>query len=182
MHMFSKLSSGKPPIHRLITMFGSEKKSKKYLASRLRVNFLFLQFKDPHLEYNYMHQPDYLLKYSVLLSWWVLITLIFEQESNFEVDHTHTTSLISFATYSSILFIIWYKQLCFWLFGPYKSNYSSMSCMLFRFIEKLQRNLIGRLIIYVITVITHFTILADLMVSTALLVCMLLLVYLIDWL
>lgn len=137
-------------------------------TSRPRIDLFFLQFKDPHLEYNYMHQPDYLLKYSVLLSWWVLVTLIFEQESNIHIEHAHTISYISFGIYSLVIFIIWYKQLCFWLFGPYKSNYTKLSCMLFHFIEEIQKNLIARLIIYVLTVISHFAILADLMVGTML--------------
>lgn len=153
--------------HSRVIFLNSDKKDKLQSSiSRPRIDILSLQFKDPHLEYNYMHQPDYLLKYSVLLSWWVLVTLTFEHESNDDLENVHPTSYISFGIYSLVVLIIWYKQLCFWIFGPYKSNYTRFSCMLFQFIEEIQKNLIARLIIYVLTIMTQFSILADLMVGT----------------
>lgn len=132
------------------------------------INFLWLQFRDARLEYNYMRQPDYLLKYSVLLAWWVLVALIFEEKSNAELgsNETKMMSITIFVVYTLMLLTIWYKQICFWVFGPYKITYSGFSCMTFRFIEKLQRNLIARIIIFLLTILMYFIIITIFMVGS----------------
>lgn len=144
------------------------KKNFKTATVDPKINFIWLQFGDARLEYNYMRQPDYLLKYSVLLAWWVLVTLIFEQKSNKELGtrNAQFISLIIFVAYTLMLLIIWYKQICFWIFGPYKVRYSGMSCMLFRLIEELQRNLIARIIIFLLTIMMYLTIITIFMVGS----------------
>ncbi|KAH8414094.1 hypothetical protein KR222_006383, partial [Zaprionus bogoriensis] len=146
------------------SIFGKKKKDGKGIANQPIIGVYFLQFHDAVLEYNYMRQPDYLLKYSVLLSWWVLVALIYEQESElYGQNKRHIMPAIAMTILTFILFVTWYKELCYWWFGANKSNYSKFSCFLFKVVEKLKHSIIARIFIYVLTIILYFSIMASLL-------------------
>ncbi|KAH8419578.1 hypothetical protein KR222_006972, partial [Zaprionus bogoriensis] len=135
-------------------------------TSRPIMDTVFLQFKDPRLDFYYMRQPDYLLKYSVLLSWCVHLTLVYEQENEFYGEEgCQVVVLITFTSLTILLIIFWYKELCIWKFGLQEKRYSAISCLIFKIVESAQRSLLTRFCIYMATITAHFAIISTMLVE-----------------
>lgn len=136
-------------------------------SDRPIIGFLLLDFQDPRLEYNYINQTDYMLKYSILLSWWVYLSLLYVQA----VDHhklkalNYSLDIFCFTFITLILFIAWYKQLCYWRYRT-RHVYSHFSCCLFYIADEIQRNLIFRICIYMAIIIMYFIVLILLLVCS----------------
>lgn len=106
-------------------------------------------------------------KYSVLLAWWVYLSLLYLQA----VDHhrlryvNYSLDIFCFTLQSVILFIVWYKQLCHWRYGARRHKYSYFSCCVFFVADAVQSSLILRFCIYMVTIIMYFIILILLLVG-----------------
>ncbi|KAL7734958.1 hypothetical protein ACLKA6_011223 [Drosophila palustris] len=80
------------------------------------LKFFFLGFTDHRLEYNYMRQPDYMLKFSILFAWCmslslISIELVFRHDG--EDESYYIGSWVIFSL-SILLIITWYKKICYW--------------------------------------------------------------------
>lgn len=135
-------------------------------ASRPIVDFFFMHFRDPRLEYNYMRQPDYMLKYSILLAWFVGISLIYIQLVYHDSGKLcYYVNIIVFTTMTVPLFITWFKKMCYWRYKKDSHNFSKWACAIFRIAEFMQGNLISRLCIYMSTIIGYFGVISVVLVS-----------------
>ncbi|XP_064544952.1 adenylyl cyclase X E-like isoform X1 [Drosophila montana] len=135
-------------------------------SSRPIVDFFFLHFRDPRLEYNYMRQPDYMLKYSVLLAWFIGISLIYIQIVYHDRGNLYYyVDGIVFITMTVPLFITWFKKMCYWRYKKDSHEFSKWTCKIFRIAEFMQRNLIIRLCIYMSTVIAYFGVITVVLVD-----------------
>ncbi|XP_030571544.1 adenylyl cyclase X E-like isoform X2 [Drosophila novamexicana] len=135
-------------------------------ASRPIVDFFFLHFRDPRLEYNYMRQPDYMLKYSILLAWFVGISLIYIQLVYHDSGNLcYYVNIIVFTTMTVPLFITWFKKMCYWRYKKDSHNFSKWACTIFRIAEFMQGNLISRLCIYMSTIIGYFGVISVVLVD-----------------
>ncbi|XP_064544820.1 adenylyl cyclase X E-like isoform X4 [Drosophila montana] len=135
---------------------------KEYIRTRPVIGIYLLHFRDPRLEYGYMHQPDYMLKYSILLAWVFGLTLSY-------IQYAHDTGMVKLGiivdgvvilSLSILLFLTWYKKLCFLRYSTQDHKYSRISCCLFRVAESIQRSLIKRIGIYMYTIIAYFGIIS----------------------
>ncbi|XP_032598459.1 adenylyl cyclase X E isoform X2 [Drosophila grimshawi] len=155
----ANLPTGAFHIKNLLGFF--KKKQTKY--DRPLFGFFLLHFFDPRLEYKYMRQPDYLLRYSVLLSWCVGISLIYIQMiSNSGRESNHYFVVASFIIMMTLqLFITWYKKVCHWRYKKVPTHkFSSFSCLIFRIADFIERNLIIRMVMYMLTIISYYCVIA----------------------
>lgn len=131
----------------------------------MHLGIFFLHFSNPRREYDYIRQPDYLLKYSILLSWCIGVGLIWT-ELQF-----NTNSLFIWVPYeimiilTLILFITWYKTILYWVYGNYSRGYSKFSCWMFHIVEVIQRNLILRVGIYLYIILSYIALVSIMLVS-----------------
>ncbi|KRG06797.1 adenylyl cyclase X E isoform X3 [Drosophila mojavensis] len=134
----------------------------KSTTAKSEIGSFLLHFHDSRLEYKYIHQPDYMLKYSVLLAWCCGMTLIYVQlfynqkKDNFSVY----VDIVLIITLSMLLFITWYKKICHWRYSTMLHTYSPFTCFLFKIADSLQRSLINRIGIYMYFIISYFCIIA----------------------
>lgn len=121
----------------------------------LHLGLFFMHFSKPRLEYDYIRQPDYLLKYTILLAWCIGTSMVFT------VLHYNTSPYLCWVPYAVmvvltiILFITWYKKLCYWQFGSYPRVYTKFSCFIFHIAEAIQKKLILRVVIYMYIIISY---------------------------
>ncbi|EDW70306.1 uncharacterized protein Dvir_GJ11622, isoform A [Drosophila virilis] len=135
-------------------------KDKERIRARPVIGIYLLHFRDPRLEYNYMHQPDYMLKYSMLLAWVFGLNLCYIQyvHDSGLVKNGVIVDLVVMLSLTVLLFLTWYKKLCFLRYSTQDHKYSRISCCLFRVAESIQRSLIKRIGIYMYTIISYFSI------------------------
>ncbi|KAH8405367.1 hypothetical protein KR222_007428, partial [Zaprionus bogoriensis] len=152
----------------LIEFMRCKPRKNKRERSRTRpsMGFFFMHFKDPSLEYDYMRQPDYLLKYSILLSWITAIGLVIR-----EIEYNTTSKLFLYVPYVMIvsltvlLFITWYKHICNWHYPENYQKYSSFSCFIFRLVEQIQNSLLVRVVIYMFIIMSYLLLVAVIVVN-----------------
>lgn len=137
-------------------------------AASSEIGSFLLQFHDPRLDYNYIHQADYMLKYSVLLAWCCEMSLIYVQL----MDSLHMNS-ISFSvvvilifTSSALLIITWCKKICYWRYSSLSHTYSAVTYFLFKLADGIQHSLIQRIVIYVYFIVSYFCIIAIILVCS----------------
>ncbi|XP_051861885.1 adenylyl cyclase X E-like isoform X9 [Drosophila albomicans] len=126
------------------------------------IRFYFLDFIDPRMEHAFLRQPDYMLKYSILLAWiictsLIVIELVYQRTISNTYVFVSSGAMLSFTI---LLFITWYKKICFWRYPEGGHTYSIISCLIFRIAENIQRSLIKRVAIYMFTVTTYFGIIS----------------------
>ncbi|XP_062132077.1 adenylyl cyclase X E-like isoform X1 [Drosophila sulfurigaster albostrigata] len=134
--------------------------SRKGDGRRPLLGFVFLNFRDPTLEYNFMQEPDHLFKYCILLSWVVYISLFYVQSVDNQTLHSvnYVMHALSFIFQTVVVFIMWYKWLCHWRYHKQMHRYSKYSCFIFYCSHEIQRNLIARLCIYMFIILMYFLI------------------------
>lgn len=131
----------------------------------MNLSLFFLHFSNPRLEYDYIRQPDYLLKYSILLAWSFGLGMIFTGQ------HFNTNPLFVWVPYeimialTLILFITWYKKICYWLDRKNLRKYSQFSCWIFHIAEVIQKNLIIRIGIYMYIIVSYTALVSIMLVS-----------------
>lgn len=144
-------------------------KTKSIVAS-VPLSFASLHFDDPVLEYNYIRQHDYLLRFSMLLSWGVGLTLVL-----IELDYNSRSETLFWVPYEMmfvltvLLFITWYKKLCYWRYsqrdGETNEWFSPISCWIFYISEKIQKNLTVRVGIYMYIIVSYILLVSIVLVS-----------------
>ncbi|KAH8276433.1 hypothetical protein KR018_011763, partial [Drosophila ironensis] len=112
--------------------------------------YLFPEFKDKNLSYEYSYRPDYILKYSVSMSWLIGVMLIFCQAAAIRSGCVMCIYLdvFAFVLLSIIAFIVWYKKFCYWYFQNTRGEYKTFSCTIFKVVDHLQRNSSSRIALY----------------------------------
>ncbi|XP_037709263.1 adenylyl cyclase X E-like isoform X2 [Drosophila subpulchrella] len=125
-------------------------------------------FKDKSLEWNYMHQPDFIFKSSVLLAWGIGCCLIYIQivTNNFACPLCIVVDLIAFLFLTSLLCIAWYKKLCWWKSGRYEFKmHGAYSCMVFHLFEKIQHSVTLRIGTYLLIIISYYAVISLIMIN-----------------
>ncbi|XP_026834758.1 adenylyl cyclase X E [Drosophila erecta] len=127
-------------------------------------------FKDPSLERSYLHKPDFILKYSVLLAWAIGCCLIYIQVVHDKYSICMECIMIDvvvFTFLTSLLFISWYKKVCWWRSAEDEFlKHGRVSCKLFKIFERIQHSFVLRVTIYLTIVGSYY-----LVISTILLNC-----------
>lgn len=131
----------------------------------LHLGLFFLHFSNPRLEYEYIRQPDYLLKYTILLAWCIGASMVFTTMHYNITPHLCWVPYETMVVLTIILFITWYKKLCYWRFGSYVRNYSKFSCFIFHISEIIQKQLLLRVVIYMYIIISYGLLIHIMLVS-----------------
>ncbi|XP_020815073.1 adenylate cyclase type 2-like [Drosophila serrata] len=127
--------------------------------SRREIGFLCTQFKDATLERNYLHQPDYTFKGSVLLAWVTGVCLIYIEIMTNVCWDCIAINMVTFIVLTSLLFIAWYKKLCWWKNGNRTGlEYNRISCFIFKVYERIQRSLFLRIFCYLVTIACYHSV------------------------
>ncbi|XP_068151191.1 adenylyl cyclase X E-like isoform X2 [Drosophila tropicalis] len=129
----------------------------------------FLHFQDPSLEWKYMRQTDYMLKYSLLYAWCIGVSLVYIQL----VDHSgpniycFLSDFMVILIWSSFLFVSWYKKICTWRYGKEAAQhrYGRFSCLMFRIKDKVQRSLSLRISVYLFIIISYYQVLGIIVID-----------------
>jgi len=125
-------------------------------------------FKDSSLEWSYLHQPDFIFKSSMLLAWGIGGCLIFIQIACNRLVCVECIVLnaIAFSFLTSLLFIAWYKKLCWWQYGHNNlKKYSKLSCIVFQLLENIQHSFLLRITIYIMLIVCYYIVIALILVS-----------------
>ncbi|KRG06752.1 adenylyl cyclase X E isoform X2 [Drosophila mojavensis] len=150
------------PLTRLFNFFNLTKQKESPSSSRPEIGLFLLHYHNPRLECQYLHQPDYMLKYSVLQAWCSAMTLIYLQLT---YDHelvkgSYYLDAFLILAFSLLLILTWYKMICFWVYADRPHRFSELSCALFRIADNLQRSLIKRILIYIFIIVAYFAIIS----------------------
>ncbi|XP_070144846.1 adenylyl cyclase X E-like isoform X2 [Drosophila kikkawai] len=125
-------------------------------------------FKDKTLEKNYLQQPDYIFKGSILMAWLIGVCMIYIQIiGNDDICRLCVAGhMVVFTLLTFLLFISWYKKVCWWRDGQneYK-KYSKFSCIIFHVYEKIQRSLFLRITCYFLTIGCYYSSLCMILVD-----------------
>ncbi|XP_016963059.1 adenylyl cyclase X E-like [Drosophila biarmipes] len=125
-------------------------------------------FKDSLLEWNYMHQPDFIFKSSMLLAWAIGGCLIFIQIVNSKVDCKEciVVDLIVFSLLTSLLCLAWYKKVCWWQYGYNEhKQYSKLSCLAFNLFDKIQHSFVLRVTIYMVIMVLYYMVISMILIK-----------------
>ncbi|XP_034667573.1 adenylyl cyclase X E-like [Drosophila subobscura] len=127
-----------------------------------------LHFHDPLLEWKYLIQPDYMFKYSMLLSWCVGFSLAYVQmvESLDPCEVCILIDLFAFVSLTILLVIAWYKKICWLIYGrSEKILYGKWNCMIFHAHDKIVRHMTLRICIYIFILTTYFSIIVIIVIN-----------------
>ncbi|KAH8276434.1 hypothetical protein KR018_011764, partial [Drosophila ironensis] len=129
--------------------------------------YLFPEFRDKNLSYEYSYRPDYLLKYSVSMSWLIGLILMFCQAAAIRSGCVVCIYLdvLVFFLLSIIAIIMWYKKFCYWYFKNTRGGYNSISCTIFKLVDHLQRNSSSRIALYLGILIIYAVLMAMIAVN-----------------
>ncbi|XP_033249344.1 adenylyl cyclase X E-like isoform X6 [Drosophila miranda] len=132
------------------------------------IHKICLHFNDPHLEWKYLMQSDYMFKYSILLAWCIGCSLVYIQliESLDPCDICIVICFFAFFSLTTLLLIAWYKKICWWMYGRSdKILFNQSNCRIFRLHDKIVRHLTVRICIYVLVLASYFAIIVLIMVN-----------------
>ncbi|XP_050740751.1 adenylyl cyclase X E-like isoform X2 [Drosophila biarmipes] len=127
--------------------------------SQQDVGMFCAAFKDSSLEWSYLHQPDFIFKSSMLLAWGIGGCLIFIQIACTKLVCVEciVLDMIAFSFLTILLFIAWYKKLCWWQYGHNNLKlYSKFSCIVFSLLEKIQHSFLLRITIYMMLIMCYY--------------------------
>ncbi|XP_043063825.1 adenylyl cyclase X E-like [Drosophila ficusphila] len=120
-------------------------------------------FKDSSLEWSYLHQPDFVFKYSTLLAWGIGCCLLYIQiVTNKSLCKTCIViDLCAFSILTFLLCLSWYKKFCWWRFGHNDFKiYGKYSCMAFALFEKIQHSFVLRITVYMMTIFCYYMVIS----------------------
>ncbi|KAH8237288.1 hypothetical protein KR038_009329 [Drosophila bunnanda] len=119
---------------------------------RREIGCLCTEFKDPTLERNYLHQPDFTFKGSILLAWVTGVCLIYVEIMTNVCWDCIAINVVTFGVLTFLLFIAWYKKICWWKNSQKTLQYGRFSCCVFRLYEKIQCSTFLRIFCYLVTI------------------------------
>ncbi|KAH8276409.1 hypothetical protein KR018_005161, partial [Drosophila ironensis] len=129
-----------------------------------------ISFKDSRLEWEYLRYPDYILKYSVLLSWVIGSCLILVQilTNRTKCSLCIFIDFIVFFYLTTLLGVSWFKCFCYWRYGHNKEIvYGQFSCRLFYLFESIQESTTRRIFIYLSIIGSYLIVISLLLVGTS---------------
>ncbi|KAH8253637.1 hypothetical protein KR032_006337, partial [Drosophila birchii] len=127
--------------------------------SRHEIGCICTQFKDPTMERNYLHQPDFTFKDSILLGWITGVCLIYIEIMTNVCWNCIAVNTVTFGILTAMLFVAWFKKLCWWKNGNKTTmKYNRFSCFVFHVYEKIQRSLFQRIVCYLITISCYYSV------------------------
>ncbi|XP_039494797.1 adenylyl cyclase X E isoform X1 [Drosophila santomea] len=125
-------------------------------------------FKDSSLEWNYLHQPDFIFKSSMLLAWGIGCCLIYIQivTNNFSCTSCIVVDLVTFFFLTFLLCLAWYKNVCWWKSGRYEFKiYGKYSCFAFHTFEKIQHSVSMRITVYLGILLCYYAVISLIMLN-----------------
>ncbi|XP_023178144.2 adenylyl cyclase X E-like isoform X2 [Drosophila hydei] len=136
----------------ILEMFSANKHRESPSSINLEIETLLLHFRDPRLEYKYIHQPDYMLKFSVLQAWCCFMGLSYLQlvYDHDEVEMSYFINIPVMLALSLLLILTWYKRICIWWNSSTNQKPSNFSNAVIKIGENMQRSLIQRICIYML--------------------------------
>lgn len=123
-------------------------------------------FQDRRLEWSYTNRTDYILKYSICISYIIGVVLVYSQATaNKSICIACIyVDIILFLIMTAMLCIAWYKKFCFWKYDEEK-EYNKLSCIIFTIWEKVQHSTTRRIVVYLFILCIFFTYLGMSVVS-----------------
>ncbi|XP_017872931.1 PREDICTED: adenylate cyclase type 2-like, partial [Drosophila arizonae] len=157
---FDKLPVGSFHVkNKFTTIFRKKSRtaSTERATTRPQIGFLFLNFRDSRKELNYMKQPDYMLRYSVLLAWFAGVFLVYLVNISHKANKTSVNNnIIVMVLLTTPVIILWFKKACHWRYGNVPHNFTKCSCFIFKTAECIQSSLIIRMGIYMNMIVCYF--------------------------
>lgn len=142
--------------------------NKQNKSAKVHIGVVFAAFHDSNLEKNYLHRPDYIIKYTALLVWIIGCCLIYIQLATNELNCILciVIDISVFLFLTAVLALCWYKKFCFWKSkGEENQLYSRFSCRIFNFFEKTQQSLRRRIVLYLMVVCSFLMVTSLILVS-----------------
>ncbi|KPU73763.1 uncharacterized protein Dana_GF14211, isoform B [Drosophila ananassae] len=116
-------------------------------------------FKDSRVEWDFLRRPDYMLKYSILMAWFIGNCLVFIQlvTNRRNCPPCILVDILAFFYLTALLCISWYKKYCHWMYRNDETRlYGPFSCLVFRLFEGIQQSMSRRLLLYLSILGTYF--------------------------
>ncbi|XP_002133012.2 adenylyl cyclase X E-like isoform X1 [Drosophila pseudoobscura] len=120
-----------------------------------------LVYRDSNLECKYLHSPDLMFKYSMLLAWSMGCSLAYiqllTQNRNLLLEAIVLDAVV-LTCLTVLLVISWYKKLCWLRYGNNENDrhrFGKLSCCIFRTSEKIQASLSLRICIYLFIICAY---------------------------
>ncbi|XP_070135926.1 adenylyl cyclase X E isoform X3 [Drosophila bipectinata] len=125
---------------------------------RRNISSCCLFFRIRNWEYQYMQEPDVMLKYSIALAWAIYMGLLtiqlLSKDARYHYWFIDGTTIILL---TSLLIVSWYKKL--WIMymsdAEVSSPNSRLSGFFFRMSDEMQRNVYIRIVIYFLTIFSY---------------------------
>ncbi|XP_017023035.1 adenylyl cyclase X E-like [Drosophila kikkawai] len=125
---------------------------------RRNISSFCLFFRIRNWEYQYMQEPDVMLKYSIALSWAIYMGLLtiqlLSKDARYHYWYIDGTTIILL---TMLLVVSWYKKL--WIMyvsdAEMTAPNSSLSGFLFHLSDVMQRNVYIRIVIYFLTIFSY---------------------------
>ncbi|XP_016970905.1 adenylyl cyclase X E [Drosophila rhopaloa] len=139
------------------------RKSRREIDQKGQIGIFCAAFKDSSLEWNYLHQPDFIFKSSMLLAWGIGCCLIYIQivTNNFVCKECIVVDLFALFILTFMLCIAWYKKVCWWRNGRGESTiYGKHSCMIFKMFEKIQHSATLRITAYLLIIVCYYAVIS----------------------
>ncbi|KAH8389511.1 hypothetical protein KR200_008067, partial [Drosophila serrata] len=130
------------------------------------IGLLCTMFKDSSLEKHYLQQPDYIFKRSTLMAWLIGVCLIYIQLLGNSCTECIVVDVIVLIFLTFLLFISWFKKVCYWKNGKKQSKvYNKFFCLIFHLHEKILRSLFLRIMCYMMIITSYLTVLLMIMIN-----------------
>ncbi|XP_052847832.1 adenylyl cyclase X E isoform X3 [Drosophila gunungcola] len=128
---------------------------------RRNISSCCLFFRIRNWEFQYMQEPDVMLKYSIALSWVIYMGLLtiqlLSKDARYHYWYIDGTTIVLL---TMLLIISWYKKL--WIMYMSDADVSSpngrLSGLLFRLSDEMQRNVVIRIVIYFLIIFSYIAV------------------------
>ncbi|XP_017127832.1 adenylyl cyclase X E isoform X3 [Drosophila elegans] len=128
---------------------------------RRNISSCCLFFRIRNWEFQYMQEPDVMLKYSIALSWVIYMGLLtiqlLSKDARYHYWYIDGTTIVLL---TMLLIISWYKKL--WIMYMSDADVSSpngrISGLLFRLSDEMQRNVVIRIVIYFLIIFSYIAV------------------------
>lgn len=125
-------------------------------------------FKDTRVEWDFLRRPDYTLKYSILMAWFIGNCLVFIQIVTIQrkCPLCIVVDIFTFFYLTILLCISWYKKYCHWMYRNDETRvYGPYSCKVFHLFEGIQQSMSKRILLYLSILGTYFLVVVVIVVG-----------------
>ncbi|XP_033235452.1 adenylyl cyclase X E-like isoform X1 [Drosophila pseudoobscura] len=165
-HEFRKM-----PVSSFKQIFSWRRRNQSIDLLSTAVTKFCLVYRDSNLECKYLHSPDLMFKYSMLLSWSIGCSLAYIQLMSLGEGVLLEAILLDVVvlTFLTVLLVIsWYKKFCWLRYGNNENNrqrFGKLSCWIFRTSEKIQASLSLRICIYLFIMCAYNSVICIIMMG-----------------